>query len=133
MSYRSFKNEIENYEEYCQNVSVLMDEIEDILYEMTGVKAISYDKMPSSFNQSLSEEKRLEMIDLYNQKLDDLKHFQSTIRYVDKRLRGLTADEKQIVLDVASGRLTYEEAGKKYGYSKGRMWKKIRKILEEIL
>lgn len=133
MSYKSFKNEIENYEEYCRNVRILKDEIEGILYELSGVKGISYDKIPSSFNPSLSEERRLELIDLYNQKLEDLKHFLSTIRYVDKRLRGLTADEKRIILDVVSGRLTYEEAGKRHGYSKGRMWKKIKKILEEIL
>lgn len=133
MSYKSFKNEIENYEEYCQNVSLLKDEIEEILYEMAGVKGVSFDRIPSSFNPSLSEERRLELIDLYNQKLDDLKHYESTIRYVEKRLRGLSIEEKQTVLDVASGRITYEEAGKKYGYSKGRMWKRIKKILEEIL
>ena len=133
MSYKSFKNELENYEEYCQNAKDLKEEIDDIFYEMTGVRGISYDKQPASYNPSLSEERRLELIDLYNQKLDDLRHFMSTIRYVDRRLRGLSADDKQIVLDVASGKITYEEAGNRYGYSKGRMWKKVKRILEEIL
>lgn len=133
MSYKSFKRELENYEEYHVIVFELKREIADMFYELTGVKGVSYEKQPSSFNPELSAERKLELIDLYNQKLEELKHYQSTIRYVDMKLRGLTDEEKRIILDVASGRITYEEAGKQYGYSKGHMWKKVRKILEEIL
>ena len=133
MSYKSFKNELENYEEYQKNAESLREEISDIFYSMTGVKGVPFDRIPGSFNPSLIESRKLEMIDLYNQKLEDLKHYEMSIRYVDRKLKDLTAAERQMCFDVASGKITYEVASKQYGYSKGRMWKKVKQILEEIL
>ena len=44
MDYKTFKNELSNYRAYQKSLIQINDEIELIVYEMTGVKGIRYDK-----------------------------------------------------------------------------------------
>ena len=67
MDYKTFKNEISNLKAYCRSLEEIQTELDMLWYELTGVKGVQYDKQPSSYNQSLSENYRLELLDKIEQ------------------------------------------------------------------
>ena len=58
MNYTQFKNEMKNYSIYLKSKEKLEQDIEILVYEMSGVKGIRFDKERMSFNPDLSNEIR---------------------------------------------------------------------------
>ena len=133
MDYKGFKNELSNYYRHLKNVERIREEIKDIWYQMSGVKGVRYDKEPSGFNPNLSEEKREYYSQLLDEKNIELDYTLASIRYIEMNLRKLSEEDKDICLKVVAEGISYEKVAMEKGYSKGGMWKRIKRELERIL
>ena len=133
MDYNGFKNELKNYYKHLQNVDQLKSDIEMIIYEMSGVKGIRYDKEPSAYNPELANERRLEMIDRIAEKEIELDYTIAAIKYIEMRLKKLSDEDRQICLKVISDGISAEKVGREIGYSRPGIWKRIKRELEKIL
>ena len=133
MDYSGFKNELKNYYKHLENVDRLKEDIEQIIYEMSGVKGIRYDKERSSYNPELANEKRLEMIEKIAEKEIELDYTLAAIKYIEMRLKKLSDDDRKICLKVISDGVSAEKVGREIGYSRPGVWKRIKRELEKIL
>lgn len=129
----SFKNILENYGKYLKEVKTTRQELKDIFYLMTGVSGVRYDKLPSSYNPELSEERKLELIDKYNEKKLELCFLLVSIKFIRTKLSKLSEEDKKACLEIIVEGVTNEKAGKKRGYSHSGMWSKVNRSLEKIL
>lgn len=133
MDYKTFKNELENYYKYLKSVEKIKEEIENIIYEMTGVKGIRYDKEPTSFNPQLSNERILDLIDKKEEKEIELDYTIASIRYIERKLSKLDKEDKEICLKIISEGISAEKVRREVGYSKSGIWKRIKRELTGIL
>ncbi len=133
MDYKAFKNELENYYKHLKNKDDIESEIEMILYEMTGVKGIRYDKEPSSYNPELSAEKRLELIERKEEKEIELDYTNASIKYIEMKLKKLPEEDRRICLKIISEGVSAEKIRREVGYSKSGIWKRIKRELTGIL
>lgn len=133
MDYKSFKNELENYYKHLRSVDDLKEQIELILYEMTGVKGVRYDKEPTSHNPQLSSERKLELIEKKEEKEIELEYTIASIRLIERKLAKLSDEDKQICLRIISEGVSAEKVRQEVGYSKSGIWKRIKRELQGIL
>lgn len=133
MTTESFKKLLSSYYEYQKNISKIKDELEDLLYQMTNVKAIRYDKAPSSFNPGLNEEIRLDLIEKKEEMETELEYTILAIRLIEMKLKKLSPEDKQICLEILNRKVTYEQAAIEKGYSKNALWSQVKKKIEGIL
>lgn len=133
MKVEAFKDLLKHYYDYQRSAIQIEKELDDLLYEMTGVKGIRYDRVPSSFNPELSEESRLEYIEKKAEKEAELDFTYAALKIIEMKLSKLSEEDKEICLNVLNRKVTYEEAGKKRGYSKHGMWVKVKREIEKIM
>ena len=132
MDYKTFKNELSNYRAYQKSLIQINDEIELIVYEMTGVKGIRYDKQPMSFNPYLTAETRERLshrLDEWECKLD---HTLMKINDIERDLAKLPDDIRELCIMIFADGMTFIEVGNKVGYSDNALWHRIRKEVEKI-
>lgn len=133
MDYKAFKNELQNYYKHVRNRDKVVEQIENIIYEMTGVKAIRYDKERSSFNPSLASERREELSARLEEKEIELNYIEASIKFIEMKLKKLSDEDKEICLKIISEGVSAEKVRRKVGYSKSGIWKRIKRELEGIL
>ena len=133
MDYKAFKNELQNYYKHLRNRDKVREQIELVLYEMTGVKAIRYDKQPTSFSPELSIERRDELSRRLEEKEIELNYIEASIKYIEMKLKKLSDEDKAICLKVISEGVSADKVRREVGYSKSGIWKRIRRELEGIL
>ena len=133
MDYKAFKNELESYYKHLRNVDQLREDIELILYEMTGVKGVRYDKEPTTYNPQLSNERKLELIEEKEEKEIELEYTMASIRLIERKLAKLSDEDKQICLKIISEGVSAEKVRKQVGYSKSGIWKRIKRELQGLL
>ena len=133
MDYKTFKNELENYYSYKKEISKLKEEIENIIYEMSGVKAINYQKIPMNANPELAHERLLELIEKKEQKEKEIERLSLNIKAVENTLSKMSANDKQMCIDLIAKKGNVYKVGYEYGYSKSGMWSRIKREIEHIL
>lgn len=133
MDYKTLKNELENYYKNLNDIDRIKEEIELILYEMTGVKGIRYDKEPSSFNPQLAAEKRLELIEKKEDKEIELRYLIASTKFIESKLKKLTEEDKNICLRIIAKGISAEKVRHEVGYSKSGLWKRIKRELTGII
>lgn len=132
MDYEVFVNECRSYKKYLDSKEKIIDQIELIIYEMTGVKGIRYDKQPMSFNASLSEELRNKLSERLDEKEKELDRTQMKIDDIERNLKRLPEDIKDLCIMLFVEKKTFQDAGKTIGYSDGGLWYRIKKEVEKI-
>ena len=133
MKVEAFKDLLKHYYDYQESIVQIQEDMDLLLYDMTGVKGISYDKIPLSFDPKLSEQIKLEYIERMAEKEAELDFTYAAIRMIEMKLSKLPKEDKKICLDILNRNITYEEAGKKIGYSKHGMWQSVKRKMEKIL
>lgn len=133
MDYRTFVTNLSNLERYKKERRVLEEKIDLILYTMTGVKGINYSKVPTSYNPSLSESQRLELIERYNEKLKEHKFIVLAIDNIESTLKKMPQDLQLMLIDVFIYKKTYKAVGIKYGYSDAGLWAMLKRETEKYL
>lgn len=132
MEYKRFKNELSNYRSYQKSLIKIDEEIENIIYEMTGVKAIRYDKQPLSFNPELSADMRDKLSRMLEEKESEKDHTLMKIQDIDRNLAKLPDDIRELCIMLFADGMTFIEVGNRVGYSDNALWHRIRKEIEKI-
>lgn len=168
----AFKNELRNYKYYKsvlfnyenayndeeldileQFNSKLKDcdlKLDEIWVEMTGVHAIRYDKVPSSTNEELSMERKLDLIEKYNELLslqkkekkiakDKLKNeiarIKQNIKKIENVLNSMPKEIACYCVKVYCDKYTYQQlvmSGTVYWTDAG-LFKAIERELDKLL
>ncbi len=126
------KDEIRNYRKYCQYKADLIEMLDSLWYELTGVKGIRYDKQPTSFNSAITEERRLSLLDKIDQYESELTRMDMQIRYIDSVLDRLDKDENELVTYVLVEGHTLSEAADKLYLTPSAISKRITNIERKI-
>ena len=132
MNYNDFAERMETYKAYKESQYQLEAELEAIWYEMTGVKAIRYDKQPTTFNPSIMAEIRSNYSEQVEEKQKELDATMSAIWLIEKDLNRLPEDIQQICRWKYVDKLTFEKIGKILGYSGNAIWNRLKKEVEKI-
>ena len=133
MTYAIFTANLRNMREMRRELKKIEDELEVILYDMTGVKGIRYDNTPVSFNPSLSALKQLEGIERYDELLRERNYLQTAIAQTEECMEGMPTRLKSMLIDLYVHGLTYKKAGEKYGYSDYGLWSYVKRETEKHL
>lgn len=133
MTFETFTSNLTNLKEYKHSLIEIESDLSLILYEMTGVKGISYDKQPMSYNPSLTEQKRLEMVERYNEKQKEYDFTLLAIEQTEITLKKMPMDLQIMLGEKFINGMTYEEIAKLHGYSANGMWHYIRRETEKWL
>lgn len=126
------RNEIRNYRKYVSYKAQLMDRLEDLWYELTGVKAVRYDTTHVTYNKSISEARRLSLLDKVDFYRSELDRMDRQIRYIDSVLDKMTKEENEVVTFVLIEGHTEDEAGEKWYLTRSAISHWITRILNRI-
>ena len=132
MDYKTFKNEISNLKAYYKSKKEIEDEIEKLWYDLTGVKGIRFDIEHASFNPSLIEETRLELLDKIEQKEKELDYTLLVIKHHEAKLKALPDEIKGYVKQIFIEGKTFEEVAKNSGYTHTAIHYRVKKAVEEL-
>lgn len=132
MDYRVFKNEVSNLKAYYRSKKEIENELEVLWHELSGLKAIRYDKQPTSYNPEMSESYRLELIDRIEKKQKELDYTILAIERYESELERLPSNIREMVEQIFILGKTFAEVGKTIGYSDNGLHYKIKKEVEKI-
>lgn len=132
MDYKTFKNEVSNYMSYKQSLLKLNEEYEDIVYEMTGVKGVRYDKTPMSFNAELSMEMRRKLSRKLSEKELEIDHTLFAIKNIERNLNKLPSEIKDMCIKLFIENMTCSQVGDIYGYTHSGIRQKVKREVEKL-
>ena len=133
MRYRVFTRHLRSLEDNRRTLEELGSQLDLILYDLGGVKAIRYDSNGGTTNQSVKEEKRLEMIDKYNEKLKEYNFLKEQISFIDNVLSKMPTELQTMLNEVYIQGMTFSYVGKIHGYSDHGLWKLMKRETEKYL
>lgn len=133
MDYKTFRNILQDYYKYQRNVENIKEQLKDLLYEMTGVKGVQPDKVPVTYNPSLSAERQLELIEKKAELETELEYTILAIKVIEKKLSKLDQRDKDMCLDIIARNISYESYGNQIGYTPSGLWRKVKRDLERVL
>lgn len=132
MDYKTFKNEISNLKAYYKSLAEIKDEIEKLNYDLTGVKGVRFDRQPASYNQSLSEWYRLDLIEKIESKEKELDYTELAIKRYEANLKRLPKEIRYAVKQIFINGETFAETGEKLGYTDAGLHYVIKKEIEKL-
>lgn len=132
MEYRTFRNEISNLNAYYKSRYEIEAELETMFYDLTGVKGVRYDKLPASYNPSLSEQTKLELLDKIEEKEKELDYTLLAIDRYERNLNRLSEEIKGYVERLFILGETFERVSRNAGYSKSAILYRIKAEVEKL-
>lgn len=136
MKYEMFVLQMKMLKQYKESKEDIEREIDDIVYQYCGVKAIRYDKQRYSFNQELSletQERLYRALDEPQRQLDfTIIAIEQLEPIVEENLNKLPNDVQKAIKLLVWEKMSYHDVGKIIGYSDHGLWKRIRKEVEKI-
>ena len=132
MDYQTFKNEISNLKAYYRSLEELQRERERLFYDLTGVKGVRFDRQPGSYNQTMAENFRLEMIEQLDELDKEIEFTCQTIKRYESNLNRLPGDVRTLVILLFIKGKTFSEVGHIVGYSDHGIYHKIKKEIEKL-
>lgn len=133
MDYRTFCIDLENYAENLKRLKKAEDELEVILYDLCGVRGVSYDSIMVHGNPSQKALNWLKLEDKYNAKQSEVERYRTAIRNVEQVKKRLPKELWLMLNDKFVKGMTYMQMGDKYGYSNHGMWLFLRREVERYL
>lgn len=127
-----FKEEMKYYIWLKDTIKRLKNKIDDLFYEMTRVKGISYDKERVMQNSQKLNEQQLDMIEKYNDLIMSLKIYEDRLNFLDNVLNTMNLyDRKMFLLKYEDG-LTFQQIANQYYVSKAGLFYRMNKALEGV-
>ena len=133
MDYENFKSMMSNYAFNKRKLQEAKEELEVLFYEMTGVKGVAFDRMPSSFNPSVAESYRLDQVEKYNDRQKDIQYYQKCIAYVEQYSKRIPTDLWKLLYEKYVLGVTYQQLGERFGYSNNGMYHYLKREIEKYL
>ena len=100
---------------------------------MTGVSSIDFSKERISANPHLSEQIRLDLIEKKAELENELELSLLAIKFIEQKLSKLSAEDKQVCLEIIARGMTYESVAADKGYTTSGLWRKVERELKNIL
>ena len=133
MDYKVFTSNLSNLKAYKKNRDELEEELEVLLYEMTGVKGVSFDHVPMSFNPEFASLKKLDLIDKYDDKLREFNFICMAIEETERILAKMPDRLREMLTDAYIRHMSFQRLGMKHGYTDGGMWAYLQRETERYL
>lgn len=133
MDYKTFTNDLANYNENILRYQKAKDELEVILYDLCGVRGVSYDSIMVHGNPTQKALNWLKLEDKYNDKETEVKRYELAIRNVEIVKAKLPKELWLMLYDKFVKGETYRSVGMKYGYSSNGAWHYIKRETERYL
>lgn len=130
MNYEIFISELRCYQHYSDELKTIKARIEEIDYELEGVKGIRYDKAPSAFNPSLSAEKKLDLIEKKAKLENRYRNIQQKMQMVMEEYETLPNSTKLMCLEILNGK-TLSQIADMCGYTESGIQKKLKREIEK--
>ena len=133
MDYKTFTEDLASYAQNTERIKQTKEELDIILYQMTGVKGIRYDKIPGTFNPHSAEFIRSKLSERYEEKENELIRYQTAVKNVELVKKRLPKEIWLMLVEKFVKNKTYMEIGIQYGYTNTGLWKYLRREVEKIL
>lgn len=133
MDYNTFVYDLKRYKDNLKKLQEYDGLIDMQLYIMSGVSAVKYEKIPSSHNPEMSELNRLEQIEKYNFLLMQRQRYETAVKNIQVIKARLPEDLWTMLKEKFIDGMTYEQIGRKYGYTGQGFWKMLRRETEKYL
>lgn len=133
MDYRTFTTDLENYAENLKRLKKAEDELDLILYDLCGVRGVSYDSVMVHGNPTQKALNWLKLEDKYNAKESEVERYRTAIRNVEQVKKRLPVELWLMLNDKFVKGMTYSALGIKYGYSDHGMWAMMKRETEKYL
>ena len=133
MDYKTFATDMAEYRENKKRLAKARDELEVILYDLCGVRGVSYDSIMVHGNPTQKALNWLKLEDKYNDKDTEVKRYELAIRNVEIVKAKLPKELWLMLYDKFVKGMTYREIGKKYGWSGNGVWHYIKRECERYL
>ena len=133
MDYKVFTSNLANLKRLKDSEESLKTQLDLIIYDLGGVKGVHYDSVMVHGNPSVIEEKRLELIDKYNEKEKELEFTKLAIMQTEETLNRMPKTLREMLVEVFVHGKTYRAVGEKYGYSYNGAWHYIKRETEKFL
>ena len=133
MDYKTFTTDLTNYNENILRYQKAKDELEVILYDLCGVRGVSYDSIMVHGNPSVKALNWLKQEDKYNEKEAELRRYETALVNVERAKKKIPMELWVMLTDKFVRGMTYTQVGLKYGYSGRGMWAYLRRETERFL
>ena len=133
MDYRTFCIDLENYAENLKRLKKAEDELDIILYDLCGVRGVSYDSIMVHGNPTQKALNWLKLEDKYNAKQSEVERYRTAIRNVEQVKKRLPIELWLMLNDKFVKGMTYSALGIKYGYSDHGIWTYLKREVERYL
>ena len=133
MDYKVFTSNLANLKRLKDSEESLKTQLDLIIYDLGGVKGVHYDSVMVKGNPSVIEEKRLELIDKYNEKEKELEFTKLAIMQTEDVLNRMPKTLREMLVEAFVNGRTYKAVGQKYGYSDSGLWHWLKRETEHFL
>ena len=124
------KEEIRSYRQYKAYRNRLNDRLDTLWYELTGVKGIRYDKAHFNADPSVTEERRLALLDKVTVIETELARVESQIDHIDKLLSAMPKEDRKLVTYTLIDGNTYRQAEDVFYITYSAIARKVDRILD---
>lgn len=124
------KEEIRSYRQYKAYRNRLNDRLDTLWYELTGVKGIRYDKAHFNADPSVTEERRLALLDKVTAIEAELARVESQIDHIDKLLSAMPKEDRKLVTYTLIDGNTYRQAEDVFYITYSAIARKVDRILD---
>lgn len=132
MDYKTFRNILDRYYFLLKDRERINCELDVLWYDLTGVKAIRYDKEHLSYNPSLEAEYKDFLRNQIADKEVELDFINSSIALIELKLSKMSELDRDICLKVIADKTPLETIGNEIGYSNASVWRHIKRTIEKI-
>lgn len=128
----AFKDDLKNYRYLKETVENIQEDIEYLLYQETGVKGISYDRVHTSTDERYAQIKRLEIIDKIEKLEKKLEEPYRRLSKINEVLEQMTYYDRNIFkLKYLEG-MTFNDIAKRYYISKAGIFYRMNEALRKV-
>lgn len=128
----TFKEDLKNYRYLKSTIKKIQEEIEYLVYQETGVKGISYDKVHTSVNERYIQIKRLETIDKIDELEKKLEEPKSRLDKIEQVLNKMSYYDRNIFTLKYLEALSFQEIARRYYISKAGIFYRMNEALRKV-
>ena len=133
MDYKTFATDMAEYRENKKRLVKAKDELDAILYDLCGVRGVSYDSIMVHGNPTQKALNWLTLEDKFNEKENEIKRYEAAIANVETMEKKIPKELWAMLHEKFIQGKTYEYMGIKYGYSNNGMWHWLKRETERYL
>ena len=131
MNYDVFKKDLEAYRGLIRELNDYESRHSILVYELEGVKGVRFDKVTGTPNELEIERRKLDLVELINQVETSIKYTKERIGRIEMNIGKLSEDCQTICLMNRRG-ISFEKIGRKMGYTKTGIQKKLKAEVEKM-